>query len=299
MRSAQTSIEYLAVAAILTAVIVPTVYVFYGYTHESAQEVIMAQVDSIGRDLVDAVEHVNSLGYPSRITLEILMPEGVDDIQIWDDGRTLVFIVLGGTEMVFHSRVKMQGNIECHDDDSNRCSSKFLRRFSTPGIKHVSVQAHHTHVLIYPRFPDIDDDYDEDFPYNISRRFIPVYIDGNFHSSPLYLAAERLGQQVDYRIVIGHHLADALLHVVGDANFNGTLTTPEFFIDDTLDFGSMVCDSENCVLLDLSNNRIQRVEDPGFNSNEEDYDWAVTKGFVDRCFEDIDKCFEDLGIEID
>ena len=54
MNKAQVSMEYLLVAGLITLVILPSIYIFYSYSHRSNQEIAQSQVNRFGTQIIDA-----------------------------------------------------------------------------------------------------------------------------------------------------------------------------------------------------------------------------------------------------
>jgi len=143
MNKAQASMEYLLVAGLIILVILPSIYIFYSYSHRSNVEISQSQLNKVGRGIVDAAEEVYYLGEPSKTTLELTMPEGVIGMEIWRN-QELVFFLNDGSEIAFKSRVNITSNMICME----RCYYNFTKRFYSPGIKNIVVKAEGDHVLI-------------------------------------------------------------------------------------------------------------------------------------------------------
>ena len=143
MNKAQASMEYLLVAGLIILVILPSIYIFYSYSHRSNVEISQSQVNNVGRKIVDAAEEVYYLGGPSKTTLDLTMPEGVKKMEIWGK-RELVFFMDDGSEFAFKSRVKIQTNEPCTD----RCYYNFPSTFYSSGLKKITVEARGDYVLI-------------------------------------------------------------------------------------------------------------------------------------------------------
>lgn len=135
--------EYLLVAGLIILIILPSIYVFYSYSHRSNEEIRQSQLNEVGRGIVDAAEKVYYLGGPSKTTLDATMPEGVIGMEIWRN-QELVFFLNDGSEIAFKSRVNITSNMIC----MGRCYYNFTKRFYSPGIKHIVVKAEGNHVLI-------------------------------------------------------------------------------------------------------------------------------------------------------
>lgn len=146
MNKAQASMEYLLVAGLIILVILPSIYIFYSYSHRSNEEIRQTQLNKIGWGIVDAAERVYYLGGPSKTTFDATMPEGVKNMEIWCN-QELVFFLTDGSEIAFKSRVNITTNITA-DDASGRCCYNFTKKDYSPGLKHVIVEAKGDNVLV-------------------------------------------------------------------------------------------------------------------------------------------------------
>ena len=91
-RLSQSSLEYLLIVALTFAIIVPTTFLFYNYSRESGQEIIDAQINKLGRSLIDASESIFYSGLGSKTVLKVDVPDKVTSALIID-GREVVFNV--------------------------------------------------------------------------------------------------------------------------------------------------------------------------------------------------------------
>lgn len=93
IKLAQASMEYLMVVGLVFVIIVPMVYVFYSYSIEMSEQVVVSKVEKIAGDIVNSAEEVFYLGEPSKTTVKFDMPPSVIDAYISPDKRELVFKV--------------------------------------------------------------------------------------------------------------------------------------------------------------------------------------------------------------
>ena len=142
-KRAQAAIEYLLVGAMVTLVILPTMYIFYAYSHTSNEEIKQSQLNKVGTDIVDIAEQVYYLGEPSKVTIDAAMPEGIIGIEVWEN-KEVVFFLQDGSEIAFKSKVNITTNQNCID----RCYGSFTERFYSPGLKNIIIEAKEDHVFI-------------------------------------------------------------------------------------------------------------------------------------------------------
>ena len=144
MNKAQASMEYLLVAGLIILIILPSIYVFYSYSHRSNEEIRQSQLNNIGRGIVDVAEKVYYLGGPSKTTLDATMPDGIKGMEIWCN-QELVFFLADGSEISFKSMVNITTEIPNYD---GRCCYNFTKKDYSPGLKHITVEAKGDNVLI-------------------------------------------------------------------------------------------------------------------------------------------------------
>jgi len=142
-KRAQAAMEYLLVGALVTLVILPTLYVFYGYSQSSNEEIKQSQINKFGTDIIDVAEQVYYLGESSKINIDETIPKGVIGIEIWEN-QEVVFFLQDGSEIAFKSKVNITTNQHC----LGRCYGNFTERFYSPGLKHIIIEAKEDHVFI-------------------------------------------------------------------------------------------------------------------------------------------------------
>ena len=145
IRKAQASMEYLLVVGLVILVILPSIYIFYSYSQRSNEEIAQGQVNKFGTQIIDAAEKVYYLGGPSKTTLDLTMPKGVRNMEIWCN-QELVFFLADGSEIAFKSRVNITTNITA--DASGRCCYNFTKEDYSSGLKKVIVEAKGDNVLV-------------------------------------------------------------------------------------------------------------------------------------------------------
>tara|TARA_Y100000310_G_scaffold336379_1_gene420748 strand:- start:1548 stop:2030 length:483 start_codon:yes stop_codon:yes gene_type:complete len=106
---AQTALEYMMIVALTLGIIVPTTYLFFRYSSESNTQLIDAQINQIGRSMVETAETVYFSGDGSKIVLELNIPENIRDMNIISS-RELAFNIttnIGESEAVFFSKANI------------------------------------------------------------------------------------------------------------------------------------------------------------------------------------------------
>ncbi len=133
----QASLEYLLIAALTFAIIVPTTYLFYNYSKESRQDIIDSQITDIGRKIVDTAESIFYSGEGSKTVLDINVPNNIASAVIID-GTELVFnmtTIFGVSEIVFFSDVNLTTIGNCN---ANVCN---IPKLPSSGRKKVKIEA--------------------------------------------------------------------------------------------------------------------------------------------------------------
>lgn len=134
----QVSLEYILIVALTFAIIIPTTYLFYSYSKESSQEITDAQITKLGRGIVDSSETIFYSGVGSKTTLDINLPDNIENVLIID-GRELVFNVtttFGISEIVFFSSVNL--TTDGSNCVANVCSIADLQG---PGLNKVKIES--------------------------------------------------------------------------------------------------------------------------------------------------------------
>ena len=139
----QAATEYLLVGSLITLIIIPAIYIFYGYSQSSNKEIEQSQLNKVGTDIVSVAEQVYYLGEPSKVTIDETMPAGIVGIEVWDN-QELVFFLQDGSEVSFKSKVNITTTQPC----IGRCYGTFTERFHSLGLKSIIIEAKRDHVFI-------------------------------------------------------------------------------------------------------------------------------------------------------
>jgi hypothetical protein len=120
-------------------VMLPAGYLFYSFTQSNQDTIEGSQITRSGREIVTKAEEMYTIGPNSWTTLEVNLPESVENVYV--NGRELVIrhqTQVGVSDAVFFSRINLTspygGNI----------SGNF-----TPGYTSVRVESNGTEVLVY------------------------------------------------------------------------------------------------------------------------------------------------------
>ena len=117
---AQVSMEYLLVVGLGFLLIIPIILIAYTQSSRFSNDVTTAQIQKVGTELVDAINSVYYAGPPTKKTMKLYFPDGINNITI--QGDKLIFSVRGrgGTyEYVAFAATNMTGSIEPFDGIHN------------------------------------------------------------------------------------------------------------------------------------------------------------------------------------
>nr|MCK4930328.1 hypothetical protein [Nanoarchaeota archaeon] len=129
---AQVSMEFLIIIGLAFLMTIPLIIVFYQQSETLNTDITTSQIDKVANKIRDASDEVYYLGSPSKKTVTVFMPEGVQSISI--SGNKIIFIIdspSGDYELVKWSAANLSGSIQTYK-----------------GIHYVSVESHNTYVSI-------------------------------------------------------------------------------------------------------------------------------------------------------
>ncbi|MBI2664249.1 IPT/TIG domain-containing protein [Candidatus Woesearchaeota archaeon] len=113
----QAAMEYFIITAVLTAIIIPTTVLFYNYASEISEGIDKSKIEKFGNDIINAAETVYYLGPPSRIVLQLELPDRVQSITVEEDSGVHILKISaagssGISDFTFPTDVTIQGNFE-------------------------------------------------------------------------------------------------------------------------------------------------------------------------------------------
>ena len=130
---AQVGIEYMMVVGFVTLAIVSVLTLAYFYSDQIKDRIRLNEVESFATQVLNSAESVFFAGEPSKTTVKLYLPEGVNEIAISPEGILIKTKTRSGGENVrfYESKVPLVGSIS-----------------STEGIKRVAVIAEEDKVSI-------------------------------------------------------------------------------------------------------------------------------------------------------
>jgi len=132
MRKSQVAMEYVMIVGFATLIAIPLFIIFNFYTTQTREEVVLSQAENIARKIVDSAESIYYMGEPSKTTIRIYMPVGINSITI-QDGYVILRAETGGseTDVVKSSEINITGVVN-----------------AGPGIKNIRVEARGGYVWV-------------------------------------------------------------------------------------------------------------------------------------------------------
>lgn len=115
MRKAQVAMEYLIIIGFVTLITIPLVIIFQQHSKTTSEQISSAEIYQISKRISDSAETVYYLGKPSKTTLKVYFPPGIESINI--SGNEIIFWMhssAGSDEVVIYSPVNLSGSVSTH-----------------------------------------------------------------------------------------------------------------------------------------------------------------------------------------
>jgi hypothetical protein len=111
-KKSQIGTEYLIIVGFVTFAIISVLAIAYIYSNQIKDKIKLNQVESFADQVVSSSESVFFSGEPSRTTVELYLPEGVNSIGLNSDSLIVNTSVSSGNNVrVFDSKVPLNGTI--------------------------------------------------------------------------------------------------------------------------------------------------------------------------------------------
>jgi hypothetical protein len=130
MRRGQIGFEYLILMGFVTLVVAGVLGIAFFYSSSVDEQVGMSQIENFANKIISTAEDISYAGDPSRVTIDVYLPDSVENIQIADNS---LFITVRGSGAIigFPARANITGAIT-----------------STPGTKRIKIRAYENNVTI-------------------------------------------------------------------------------------------------------------------------------------------------------
>lgn len=132
-KKAQVSMEYMIVIGFVTFVVLVLLIQSFFYKRQVENQVSTTQAEQIVRSIIDTSEQVYYVGKPTKTTLKVYMPAGVQSIE-FPNGTLLLKIKTesGVSDITYPSKVNITGSLS-----------------PNPGIRYIKVESRGTYVWVY------------------------------------------------------------------------------------------------------------------------------------------------------
>ena len=125
MSRAQVAMEYMIIIGFVAVITIPLVIIFQEHSKKTSEEISSAEVYQISKRISDAAETVYYLGMPSKTTLKLYFPPGINSVNISDHEIIFRMRIAGGEdEVVTYSPVNVSGAVNTNQ-----------------GVHHISVES--------------------------------------------------------------------------------------------------------------------------------------------------------------
>jgi hypothetical protein len=112
MKKSQVSIEYLIIIGFVSVVLVLILAVAFFYSGGIKDRIKITQVNNFANKIISTAESIYYYGEPSKTTISVYLPEGVENIEISGDELIISTRVSSGLEKTsFSSKVPIDGTI--------------------------------------------------------------------------------------------------------------------------------------------------------------------------------------------
>ena len=145
----QFAIEHLAVIGFSMLVLIPVIHMFYTYSTDQTDDLVVQRIQKLGNEMIDTAETIYYMGPPARVTLKQNFPDKIRDIKILDDGKQIVFYFgQKNSSSPFFSNIKMDGIY--YEDFSKKCNDHNIYKQAcfSEGYKQITFFANEDNVSI-------------------------------------------------------------------------------------------------------------------------------------------------------
>jgi hypothetical protein len=147
-RRAQSAVEYLFIVVLSLTLILPASFLFFDFSKSSEDSIVGSQFNKVGNEIVTSAEEVYVIGETSRITLEFVLPDVIDNVTIFGERELVIdyYTQVGLSQAVFFTDVNItNGTHRCTGLSGNPSSCTL---YLTPGQNFVRVTSKGDYVSI-------------------------------------------------------------------------------------------------------------------------------------------------------
>ena len=111
-KKSQIGIEYMLIMAFVTFVLIGIISVAFFYGGGIKDRLKIVQVSNYANKIISTVESVHYYGTPSKATIKVYLPEGINDIQIIENSLFITIQLHSGISKIsFPSDVPVTGSL--------------------------------------------------------------------------------------------------------------------------------------------------------------------------------------------
>lgn len=108
----QIGIEYMIIIGFVTFAVMSVLVFAFFFSDEIKDRIKLNQVESFAVNLINSAESVFFAGEPSKTTVKLYLPDGVEEILITTDALIITTRIRGGiNKRAFDSKVPLNGTI--------------------------------------------------------------------------------------------------------------------------------------------------------------------------------------------
>ena len=130
----QTSFEYLIIVSFITFIVIGILSIALVYSSSINSQIRITQMNNFANKIISTSESVFYAGEPSKTTILVYIPEGLESIDINEDENLLIISLQspsGTITSAFSSNVDISGSL-----------------VSSPGVKKIEVKAESDKIVI-------------------------------------------------------------------------------------------------------------------------------------------------------
>ena len=110
MKRGQVSFEYLILVGFVTMLIAGILVIAIYYTDRAQDQNRLSQVDKFSNKIISTAEYIFYAGEPSKTTVSVYLPDGVDSVEILENGIVVsVHTSTGLNTISYNSNVAITG----------------------------------------------------------------------------------------------------------------------------------------------------------------------------------------------
>jgi len=104
----QISLEYLIVVGFVMFAVIVLLGISLFYTHSVQDQIKVNQLSTFANKIISSAESVYYAGEPSKITITVFLPQGVQDFEVVSNNLVFTFAASSGTSVIaFESNVPL------------------------------------------------------------------------------------------------------------------------------------------------------------------------------------------------